>query len=423
MNSSPGSPGGEACARARSRVLGADRRRPAQHRPAVGLVASIRADSLAGRRQRRLHLLALDHHRAEVAADAAALEPGLPPQRDGERIELAEVGRPLDRRAGEPERRRRVAVVDAGVAVDVLLGEHLRRRPPRPGQGDLGREQHQPYRTRHCPAALQNVKNTLDVDTRSRWSGPGWRNGWPSDPGGSPSPPRPSRIRSRPRQHRHRSRRQRRSIRTPQTTTVDPERHDHHRGPERPRPPPWTRTLRPPQSRKRPAWSRIRPRRSSRRRRQQPKRQGRLPRPNWPFRLLPWLLEQVAGGLAFAPAPGAPVRRPPFQRRGCHQRLVVWPSGAWVRPRWGTARRCPPWWPPTHDLTESESGRVPAGPGPGCRLCRPTRSADRGSTERWQIAADTSRRRQWPSPARRGGQRSLSSECVGGHGTTPCRPS
>ncbi len=201
---------------------------------------------------------------------------------------------------------------------------------------------------------------------------------------------RPSRIRSRPCQHRHRSRRHRPPpprppprIRTPRPPPPT----------RTPRPPPLTRTLRPPQSRKRPARSQIRPRRSSRRRRQQPKRQGRSLRPigrsgccrgssnrspeDWPSH------------------PRQAVRRPPFQRRGCHQRLVVWPSRSSASV--GYCSSSPAVVATDTRLDGIRKRRVPAGPGPGCRLCCPDRSADRGSTERWQIAADTSRRRQWPS--------------------------
>ena len=77
------------------------------------------------RRGRRLDLLALDDHRAEVAADAAPLPPGVAPQLDGERVELAEVGRALDRRADQAERRRGVAVVHALAALVRLLLQHL----------------------------------------------------------------------------------------------------------------------------------------------------------------------------------------------------------------------------------------------------------------------------------------------------------
>ena len=102
MNSSPvalGEPGGR---RARSRRD----QGPTEAVPDItgvpsALCASMRRWTVDGRR--RLHLLALDHHRAEVAADAAALEPGPAPHQRAEGIELAEVGRRLDRRAGEPE--------------------------------------------------------------------------------------------------------------------------------------------------------------------------------------------------------------------------------------------------------------------------------------------------------------------------------
>ncbi len=141
MNSSPGPP----CAARRassavSRVIGAERDRALEHRRAVALVRRDRGRDVAGGRGRRLDLLALDDHRAEVAADAAPLPPGVAPQLDGERVELAEVRRSLDRRARQPERRRGVAVVDALAPVVRLLLQHLGRPAPRSGQGDLGVE-------------------------------------------------------------------------------------------------------------------------------------------------------------------------------------------------------------------------------------------------------------------------------------------
>ena len=60
---------------------------------------------------------------------------------------------PLDGRSDQAERRRRVAIVQAGMPVNFLIREHLSRRSHRPGHGDRGREQHEPYRTRHCPTA------------------------------------------------------------------------------------------------------------------------------------------------------------------------------------------------------------------------------------------------------------------------------
>ena len=112
------------------RVVGTDRRRPDEHRRAVGLVGLDERGVGADRGHRRLHLLALDDHRLEVAAEAAPLEPGDAPAGHGQGVELAEVGRTLDRRAGEAERRRRLLVVHAGVAVVGLVVEHLRRGPP-----------------------------------------------------------------------------------------------------------------------------------------------------------------------------------------------------------------------------------------------------------------------------------------------------
>src|SRR5262249_11127440 len=101
------------------------------------------------------------HHRAEVAADAAVLEPRPAPQQFGHRVELAEVGRRLDRRSGQIELGRSVGVVDAAAPVGELLGEHLRRLSHGTSQGDLGVETHV-VTIRDCramgsldPAALQ----------------------------------------------------------------------------------------------------------------------------------------------------------------------------------------------------------------------------------------------------------------------------
>ena len=58
---------------------------PVEHRLAVELVRFDARRIAAGRRQRRLHLLAVDDHGPEVGADAAVLEPRLAPQGDGER--------------------------------------------------------------------------------------------------------------------------------------------------------------------------------------------------------------------------------------------------------------------------------------------------------------------------------------------------
>ncbi|CAA9390065.1 MAG: hypothetical protein AVDCRST_MAG06-1514, partial [uncultured Nocardioides sp.] len=133
---------GQAGLELRLRVLGADRRGAAQDRGAVGLVGLDDGGSPARRGQRRLHLLALDHHRPEVAADAPRREPRVTPHARGEGVDLAEVGRPLDRCARQAERRRLPGVVHAGVAVDLLVLQHLRRGAERPGERDVGGEGH-----------------------------------------------------------------------------------------------------------------------------------------------------------------------------------------------------------------------------------------------------------------------------------------
>ncbi len=75
-----------------------------------------------------------------MAADAPALEPGLTPQRHRQRVDLAEVGRGLDRRAAKTERGGGVGVVKAQMTAGLLFLQHLGRRTQRPGEGDLGRE-------------------------------------------------------------------------------------------------------------------------------------------------------------------------------------------------------------------------------------------------------------------------------------------
>jgi hypothetical protein len=122
-------------------VLGADRRRAGEHGAAVAL-HRIDAATVTGQHERGLHLLALDDHRAEVRADTAALEPRRAPSRNRERIDLAEVRRPFDRRPGEAERLRGGIVVHARMAVVLLLGQHLGRASPRSRQRDLGIEAH-----------------------------------------------------------------------------------------------------------------------------------------------------------------------------------------------------------------------------------------------------------------------------------------
>ena len=95
--------GGQARIQFTSSVVGADGRRTGDYRRSVGLVRLDPGRMSAGGHDGRLHVLALHHHGAEVAADAASLEPGLTPNEVGQRIELAEVGRRLDGRTGQPQ--------------------------------------------------------------------------------------------------------------------------------------------------------------------------------------------------------------------------------------------------------------------------------------------------------------------------------
>ena len=70
--------------------------------------------------------LTLDHHRLEVGADAAPLEPGIAPERVRQRVQLGEVRRALDGCAGEAEGAGGALVVEAGVADHARIGEGAR---------------------------------------------------------------------------------------------------------------------------------------------------------------------------------------------------------------------------------------------------------------------------------------------------------
>ena len=114
--------------------VAADRGSADQHLRAVRLLG---ADAYLGLAVRRLfdqgaHLLALDDHVPVVSAQAAGLEPLLPPQVLEQGHELAEVGGTLDRTAGlEPHPLGGRIVVDGHVPAVLLLGEHLFRGPER----------------------------------------------------------------------------------------------------------------------------------------------------------------------------------------------------------------------------------------------------------------------------------------------------
>ena len=135
--------------------------------------------------RRSADLLALHHHVQEVRTDAAPLEPRLAPAFDRQRIDLAEVGRSFDGRAGEAELRSGRLVVDARVAGVLLLGQHLRRRSQRPDQclavtSDLGAETHRlilPDQTiamsfRRDSCALPLIARTGDGAVRWQEAGP-----------------------------------------------------------------------------------------------------------------------------------------------------------------------------------------------------------------------------------------------------------
>ena len=145
------------------RVIGTDRRRADQHRRAVGLVGLEARRGGPGGGQRCLHLLALDDHRAEVAAHAPAFEPRPAPPCGGEGVDLAEVRGRFDRCPGQSDGRGRVGVVDAGMAADILVLEHLRRRPQRPDERDLGGE----VGVAHEPGLLSGFLAVVDLGDRA----------------------------------------------------------------------------------------------------------------------------------------------------------------------------------------------------------------------------------------------------------------
>ena len=129
------------------RVVAPDRCRAGEYGCAIGLLG---ADACQGGRdglEGSSDLFALHHHVQEVRTDAASLEPRLAPAFDRKWVDLAEVGRAFDGRAGEAELCSGRLVVHARVAGVLLLGQHLRRRSQRPDQrlavtSDLGVETH-----------------------------------------------------------------------------------------------------------------------------------------------------------------------------------------------------------------------------------------------------------------------------------------
>src|ERR1700742_4698097 len=92
--------------------------------------------------QRRLHRLTLDDHLPEVCANAATAEPVVAPHQDTERVDLAEMRRTLDWRAGQAQCCGLAFAVQAQVAVVDLLGQHLRRIPVWAVYNDVGTELH-----------------------------------------------------------------------------------------------------------------------------------------------------------------------------------------------------------------------------------------------------------------------------------------
>ena len=109
-----------------------NRGRAGQHFGSVPLFHADLRKIRAMRRYRRAHLLPFEHGAAIMSGDAARGEPRLAPQRIGERIELAEMSRPLDRPAPEPQLAGRVVIMDRRVPVIALRIQHLPRRTPWP---------------------------------------------------------------------------------------------------------------------------------------------------------------------------------------------------------------------------------------------------------------------------------------------------
>ena len=114
---------------------GAHRRAAGEHHRPVALAhRDLRGVGTGGHRH-RLHLFALVARVAVVGRDAAGLEPCTPPQTVEQRRELAEVGRPLDGAAAEPQLLRGGIVVDGRMVVVGLRLEHVGRLAPRSLEG------------------------------------------------------------------------------------------------------------------------------------------------------------------------------------------------------------------------------------------------------------------------------------------------
>ena len=122
----------------------ADRDGAGQHGGAVGLGRVDPGEIVVrGLRDGGGDRLALDDHGLEVGAHAALGEPALTPELERQRIELAEMGRALDRCPAQPEVAGDRLVVDARMTVVGLLGQHLTRPTVRSAQhvaiaNDLG---------------------------------------------------------------------------------------------------------------------------------------------------------------------------------------------------------------------------------------------------------------------------------------------
>ena len=130
----------DALLQSRRRIVAADRRCATQDFRAVfALHADGRVRRVVRRlRDERTHFLAFEAGIAVVRGERALRQPLRSPQRDAQRSELAEVRGPLDRAALEAEFLRGLVVVDRGVIVVLLRGQHLPRHAQRSDQFRTG---------------------------------------------------------------------------------------------------------------------------------------------------------------------------------------------------------------------------------------------------------------------------------------------
>ncbi len=88
------------------------------------------------------YLFAFDHHVLEVRGKAAALKPGLAPDLDQQRGELAEVGGTFDRAGAKAQFLGHAVVVNRRVTAVLLVGQHLLGLAQRAAEVEGGIETH-----------------------------------------------------------------------------------------------------------------------------------------------------------------------------------------------------------------------------------------------------------------------------------------